>query len=100
MKYLKGFKWNHLTEQIANENAERGARLREELRKTRAENKAFIEDVERGKMLAGMEKRGQIKEGRKLGERAFKQKTIVNTASGQGETKGSADLNRVLEKIF
>ncbi|KAK3697548.1 S-adenosylmethionine-dependent methyltransferase [Vermiconidia calcicola] len=31
MKYLKGFKWSHLTEQIANENAERAARMREEM---------------------------------------------------------------------
>lgn len=55
IKYLTGFKWNHLTEQIANENAERAARLRDEIRRTREENKAFVEDVERGKMLEGIE---------------------------------------------
>lgn len=54
MKYLKGFKWSHLTEQIAAENAERDARMREEIRRTKKENKAFLEDVERGKMLEGM----------------------------------------------
>lgn len=55
MKYLKGFKWSHLTEQIANENAERAARMREEVRKTREETKAFIDNVEKGKMLENME---------------------------------------------
>jgi ESF2/ABP1 family protein len=54
MKYLTGFKWSHLTEQIANENAERAARLRAEVARTRRENKSFVEDVERSKMLEGM----------------------------------------------
>lgn len=61
MKYLTGFKWSHLTEQIANENAERAARIREEVRRTRVENKAFVEDVEKGKMLVGMERKGKAK---------------------------------------
>ena len=61
MKYLKGFKWSHLTEQIANENAERTARMREEIRKTKRENKAFVEDIERGKMLEGMENKQRAK---------------------------------------
>jgi ESF2/ABP1 family protein len=39
MKYLKGFKWSHLTEQIAAENAEREARLREEIRRTKGGKK-------------------------------------------------------------
>jgi ESF2/ABP1 family protein len=61
MKYLKGFKWSHLTEQIAAENAERDVRMREEIRRTRKENKAFLEDVERGKMLEGMEAKRKAK---------------------------------------
>ncbi|KAK4494112.1 hypothetical protein PRZ48_014410 [Zasmidium cellare] len=61
MKYLKGFKWNHLTEQIANENAERAARTQQEIRKTRKENKAFVEDIERAKMLETMESKKKAK---------------------------------------
>ncbi|CAK3993820.1 related to Pre-rRNA-processing ESF2 [Lecanosticta acicola] len=64
MKYLKGFKWHHLTEQIANENAERAARIREEIRRSRKENKAFVEDVERAKMLEGMESKKKAKRER------------------------------------
>jgi ESF2/ABP1 family protein len=37
--YLKGFKWNNLTEQIAAENAERASRMRAEISKTTKENK-------------------------------------------------------------
>ncbi|OQO00205.1 hypothetical protein B0A48_13992 [Cryoendolithus antarcticus] len=63
VKYLRGFKWGHLTEQIAAENAEREARLRDEVRKTRKENRGFLEDVERGKMEEGMEIKRRAKGG-------------------------------------
>ncbi|KAK4540489.1 hypothetical protein LTR36_009127 [Oleoguttula mirabilis] len=114
MKYLKGFKWSHLTEQIANENAERAARLREEVRRTRKENKSFLEDVERGKMLEGMESKkrakrkaeqdsgipdsGDVKPARPA--REFKQRKVQAKEGGDGSGKPSAELQRVLGKIF
>ncbi|GIZ41667.1 hypothetical protein CKM354_000496600 [Cercospora kikuchii] len=73
LKYLKGFKWDHLTEQIRAENAERTARMREEVRRVRKENRAFVEDVERGKMVEGMERKRKLKgerEGGGAGEEA------------------------------
>jgi ESF2/ABP1 family protein len=88
MKYLKGFKWSHLTEQIASENAERAARMREEIRKTKEENKAFVQDIERGKMLDGMENKrkgkqkpaieagGKVDDVRKGVPKEFKQKSV------------------------
>nr|OQO24124.1 hypothetical protein B0A51_07547 [Rachicladosporium sp. CCFEE 5018] len=63
VKYLRGFKWGHLTEQIAAENAEREARLRDEVRRTRKENRGFLEDVQRGKMEEGMEMKRRAKGG-------------------------------------
>ena len=54
IRYLKGFKWSHLTEQISNENAERAARLRAEIARERKENREFVRDVERGKMIEGI----------------------------------------------
>lgn len=63
IKYLKGFKWHHLTEQIANENAEHAARLRAELARTRKENRDFVRDVERGKMLQTKRAKKAKKEG-------------------------------------
>jgi len=64
IKYLKGFKWRHLTEQINSENAERSARMRVEIARTTRENKAFVANVERAKREEGMRetrrKRGEV----------------------------------------
>ncbi|KAI6978423.1 hypothetical protein KC355_g11196, partial [Hortaea werneckii] len=103
MKYLKGFKWSHLTEQIANENAERAARLREEVRRTRQENKAFVEDVERGKMLEGMESKKKAKRkaagdgdsaadvGEQKKARDFKQRKVQGKEDRKGQAEQSAE---------
>lgn len=61
VKYLSGVKWAHLVEQIQNENAERAARLRVEIAKGKRENERFLENVERGKMLGGMEAKRKAK---------------------------------------
>lgn len=109
MKYLKGFKWSHLTEQIANENAERAARMREEVRRTKQENKAFMEDVERGKMLKTME--GKRKARRERGDdvvdagiaqkngrsREFKQKSVQRAREHE---KPSEQVSRMQRMIF
>ena len=109
MKYLKGFKWSHLTEQIANENAERAARMREEIRKTRKENKAFVEDVEKGKMLETMEAKRKMRldmgeaggssgDARKSGrQKVFKQKTVQQPLQQQ---KPSDQMSRMQRMIF
>lgn len=54
--YLKGFKWNNLTEQISTENAERASRMRAEISKTSRENKEFVRNVEQAKVLDGIAK--------------------------------------------
>lgn len=109
MKYLKGFKWNHLTEQISNENAERAARTRDEIRRTRKENKAFVEDVERAKMLEGMEIKNKAKREKEGGSaataapdkrfsREFKQRKTQS--SGAKESDGKAPTSNALKMIF
>jgi ESF2/ABP1 family protein len=107
MKYLKGFKWNHLTEQVANENAERAARTREEIRRTRKENKAFVEDVERAKMLEGMEGKRRAKaqrgDGDGAGGKEIRRRQLEFTqrkAKGRGGEGGGADSSKVLGMIF
>ncbi|KAI3397433.1 hypothetical protein diail_10764 [Diaporthe ilicicola] len=55
LKYLNGFKWHHLTEQIAAENAERSSRMMAELTREKKGNKEFVQRVERAKMLDGMQ---------------------------------------------
>ncbi|KAF2152512.1 hypothetical protein K461DRAFT_278743 [Myriangium duriaei CBS 260.36] len=64
LKYLKGFKWDDLTEQIARENKEREARLRAEITKAKRENEGFVRDIERGKMLDTMESKKKGRSGR------------------------------------
>jgi ESF2/ABP1 family protein len=91
MKYLTGFKWSHLTEQIANENAERAARLRAEVARTRRENKSFVEDVERSKMLEGM----RVKKA----AQADRAGAAANKSAGAVATKPSAGV-RELKRDF
>ncbi|KAK1054218.1 RNA-binding ATPase activator esf2 [Friedmanniomyces endolithicus] len=109
VKYLRGFKWTHLTEQIANENAERVARLREEVRRTRKENKAFVEDVERGKMVEGMVRKRMAKDEGKVavsgtGGRQFLQRKARERNGDEGPERGAgkevAEQRRVVSKIF
>jgi ESF2/ABP1 family protein len=64
IKYLSGIKWNHLVETIQNENAERAARLRVEISRGRSENKAFLQNLEMGKMIQGIEAKKKEKEVR------------------------------------
>ncbi|KAM0715963.1 hypothetical protein Q7P37_008477 [Cladosporium fusiforme] len=102
MKYLKGFKWSHLTEQIAAENAEREARMREEIRRTRKENKAFVEDIERGKALEGMENKRKAKgtvTTSKKPEREFKQAKAQGANSRSKEAQ-QPDVKKTLSMIF
>lgn len=122
IKYLKGFKWHHLTDQIANENAERAARLRAEISRTRKENKDFVADIERSKMLEGMRAkkakkaadgnsvdggelanvRAEMKEpGRRDGTRTFKQNTAkVKTGNEAKAADQPESTQRVLRKLF
>jgi ESF2/ABP1 family protein len=115
LKYLKGFKWRHLTEQIANENAEREARLRAETVRERKEAKEFLRNVEKAKMLDGMEKKRKAKGGKGDGldlqqqaqDRGRDRKEAMQFRQSEGVAKAkkrdeapSADAQRVLSKLF
>jgi ESF2/ABP1 family protein len=115
--YLKGFKWHNLTEQITAENMERASRMRAEITKTTKENKVFVQNVERAKMLDGMESkkaarrakedgdgaRTEVSEtaqvSKKGGERAwqFKQTAVVAKKKVADQPE---QVKRVLNKIF
>ncbi|EPX74037.1 U3 snoRNP-associated protein Esf2 [Schizosaccharomyces octosporus yFS286] len=57
MKYLPKFKWHHLTEQIAAENAARATRLNVEIEQGRKQVKEYMKNVERAKMIEGIQKK-------------------------------------------
>jgi ESF2/ABP1 family protein len=115
--YLKGFKWNNLTEQIAAENAERASRMRAEISKTTKENKEFVQNVERAKMLETMETKKAAKKrkeedtgGAEIGEKtpskikkgAERARVFKQTAVAPKKPAGDQpdQVKRVLSKIF
>ena len=120
LKYLKGFKWRHLTEQIANENAERTARMRAEDARERREAREYLRNVEKAKMLGGMEKKRSKKAsfaedtiGGRYGEdestsqhakdrrRQLKQIEVKTKSVGDKPSIETPDeVKRVLSKIF
>ncbi|KAK4249220.1 hypothetical protein C7999DRAFT_39636 [Corynascus novoguineensis] len=119
LKYLKGFKWHHLTEQISAENAERASRMRAEIAKTTRENKEFVRNVEKAKVLNGIQSKAAAKrkktedEGEESGgegvagkpdgalaqerRRTFKQ---IPLAKKRKQEEQPEQVQRVLSKIF
>ncbi|KAK9324288.1 hypothetical protein V1517DRAFT_57615 [Lipomyces orientalis] len=111
IKYLPKFKWHHLTEQIAYENQSRQAKLRAEISQATRENKAFIRNVERAKMIEHIQEKKRKKQTRSdknvncepqsapsAGEiemrRNFRQRSIVTDKDKEGT------MQRVLKNIF
>ncbi|EAT85833.1 pre-rRNA-processing protein ESF2 [Parastagonospora nodorum] len=116
IKYLSGIKWNHLVETIQNENAERAARMRVEISRGKSENKAFLENLEMGKMIQGIEAkkkekedRGDDGEGMKAAEQVVEKKVkkprreFVQhgvTSKGAKKPEPGQDVNRVLSSMM
>ncbi|KAF4980788.1 hypothetical protein FZEAL_3302 [Fusarium zealandicum] len=105
--YLKGFKWHNLTEQIAVENAERTSRMRAEIGKSTKENKEFVRNVEKAKMLDGMEAKAMAKKRKATDgdehevrqvKRSFKQVPLANKRTEVEDQP--TEVSRVLSKIF
>ena len=115
LRYLKGFKWTHLTEQIAAEAAERTSRMRAEISKSARENKEFVRNVERAKMVDNIESKAAAKKDRAgagadgggsgsgSGERA-PPKSVRQFAQASVGRKGAQktpdEAKRVLSKLF
>ncbi|GMH99538.1 hypothetical protein TrVE_jg3896 [Triparma verrucosa] len=78
LKYLKGFKWSHLTEKVAYERRVREQRLRVEMSKAKREVKEYERKIEEGEKFEQMVKKKKRKGGGENEERehkrTFKQK--------------------------
>jgi ESF2/ABP1 family protein len=117
MKYLRGFKWDDLMEQVQRERREAEPRRRIEDAKAKKEEKVFIAGVERGKVVEGIRKKreekerkrerpesagdGDVLETKKLRnvQRVFRQNEVKDKNKKQGGTI-DPEVRRVLGKIF
>ncbi|KAF3904155.1 hypothetical protein AA313_de0205370 [Arthrobotrys entomopaga] len=120
LKYLSGFKWGDLTEQIANENAARQARLRAEIAQATRENKTYIRNVERAKMVENMQAAAKDKKRKATGDdsskiagasestpgemdkirRTFRQRTAVTKSIKHGDQSKSKDKSDTMKKLL
>ncbi|KAJ2982145.1 hypothetical protein NUW58_g6507 [Xylaria curta] len=112
LRYLKGFKWHNLTEQIAAETAERQSRMRAEISKAAKENKEFVRNVQKAKELDGIQSKAAAKKTRDTEKtdaaptavpetdskslRKFKQAAVGR----KGPEKTSETAKRVLSQLF
>ena len=63
VKYLRGFKWSHLTEKVAYERRVREQKLRVEMMEVRRENASYVAHVEAGRRLDHIEERRRKRMG-------------------------------------
>ncbi|KAI0456497.1 Pre-rRNA-processing protein ESF2 [Xylaria acuta] len=112
LRYLKGFKWHNLTEQIAAETAERQSRMRAEISKAAKENKDFVRNIQKAKELEGIQSKAAAKRSRDAENtdtapaivpeteskslRRFKQASVGR----KGPEKTSEAAKRVLSQLF
>ncbi|KAI8365353.1 uncharacterized protein BYT42DRAFT_618730 [Radiomyces spectabilis] len=101
IKYLPKFKWNHLNEQMAYERMARQQRLQAEIAQSNRENKTYIQNVERAKMINRLEekkrKRGEEEKElrRTFKQRAFVEREVDADALKQRGNAGKEAMNRV-----
>ncbi|KAI1403581.1 Pre-rRNA-processing protein ESF2 [Hypoxylon fuscum] len=109
--YLKGFKWHNLTEQINSEMAERTSRMRAEISKSTKENKDFVRNIEKAKMLEGMQSKAAAKRSRddeNASKSTFNNSEEPNgvhkfkqaSAGKKGAEKTPEEAKRVLSQLF
>ncbi|RKP08844.1 hypothetical protein THASP1DRAFT_15081 [Thamnocephalis sphaerospora] len=117
LKYLPKFKWNHLTERIAYERAARQQRMQTEMEQARREDKAYLQNVERAKVIEAIQERKrqkqQVDTNMSKARRTFQQKEVTASevrdesrrkrAAGKGkpvQTSVDPQVKSVLAKLF
>eukprot|EP00123_Amoebidium_parasiticum_P000862 comp11771_c0_seq1/m.6371 comp11771_c0_seq1/g.6371 ORF comp11771_c0_seq1/g.6371 comp11771_c0_seq1/m.6371 type:complete len:373 (-) comp11771_c0_seq1:96-1214(-) len=105
IKYLPKFKWHHLTERIAYENAVREKKLALALSQQKKEDEFYLKNVDRSKMITEImeRKRQRRQENGEDGEvsvpvqRVFKQRRVIGQEDVYG-TKAKSVVEKVLKK--
>ncbi|KAI8984746.1 hypothetical protein BDF20DRAFT_815925 [Mycotypha africana] len=91
IKYLPKFKWHHLTEQMAHEKQARQQRLRNEIAQANRENKTYIENVQRAKMLQSMEAKKRKREGNEGDDNQPTEIKVKRTFAQRGKVEREVD---------
>ncbi|ODV95532.1 hypothetical protein PACTADRAFT_42962 [Pachysolen tannophilus NRRL Y-2460] len=91
VKYLPGFKWTDLTEQISKENEMRAAKLQAELSQANKLNKTYIRNIEKSKMVENIQKKKK--------QKAQKQETN-ETKEEESHSKDTNDDNIEVRRMF
>lgn len=109
VKYLPGFKWTDLTEQIARENDIRQSKFELEISQANKMNAEFTKNVEKSKMIENIKRSKRQNSDREQPEedkpqRSFKQhKVATSRANAPSEIKqkdSSKALGSVLNSLF
>ena len=106
VKYLPGFKWADLTEQIARENDIRQAKLEMEISQANKLNADFIRNVEQSKMIQNIKKSrkraGQEEEpSDSYPRREFKQRRVeTNRANAPSDIKQQSSTSQNLGNVL
>lgn len=111
LKYLPGFKWADLTDQIARENDIKQAKLDMEISQANKVNAEFTRNVEKSKMLHNMKNSKKRKnEGERLqmdnepDHKTFKQRKVASSRADAPESikksESSKDLGMVLSNLL
>lgn len=103
IKYLSGFKWFDLTQQIAKENEIRTAKLTLEISQQLKLNKSFVNNVERSKYVA-RKRKAEESPAEPMIKRTFDQRDIASTRADAKQefkkAKNSENLENVLSQVF
>ncbi|KAF0267639.1 Pre-rRNA-processing protein HuESF2 [Hanseniaspora uvarum DSM 2768] len=101
MKYLSGFKWTDLTEQMAKESEQRQSKLELEINNANKLNELYIKNVEKSKMVNNIQKNGKRSRDDDNDYVISQRKTYTKRFKDQKAIKEdkSNDLNSVLGSI-
>ena len=86
IKYLRHFKWHHLTEKVAYERRIRAVKLRAQMAKAKKEAEAYLTRVDQAKGLDAMKERKR-EAGLSVSDaprRQFRQKVTLHGETGEG----------------
>jgi ESF2/ABP1 family protein len=101
IKYLRGFKWSHLTEKVAYERRVREQKLRVEMMEARRENANYVAQVEAGRKLDYIEERQRkrtVKQGGRRREGGGDEGNGVEDKDGMAKTRHKVRQKRPLEE--